>query len=95
LEAAVCYDGVKLSKVASQSNRMAPGSRFSSQQQIHSCLGKQRGEMSFAQFSKITGLTPSTLFRLEQCAQTITLRWLEPTLKKLNILIVDVFGEKR
>ena len=51
--------------------------------------------MSFAQFSKITGLTPSTLFRLENCDQTITLRRLEPVLKRLKISIVDVFGDSK
>jgi transcriptional regulator with XRE-family HTH domain len=56
-------------------------------------LKRSRGEMSFAQFSKITGLTPSTLFRLEQCDQTITLRRLEPVLKRLKVTIVEVFGE--
>jgi len=33
--------------------------------------------------------------RLEQCDQTITLCRLEPVLKKLDISIVDVFGDKR
>ncbi len=56
-------------------------------------LKKTRGEMSFAQFSKITGLTPSTLFRLENCDQTITLRRLEPVLKKLKVTLWDVFGD--
>jgi len=56
-------------------------------------LKKTRGEMSFAQFSKVTGLTPSTLFRLEQCDQTITLRRLEPVLKRLKVTLWDVFGD--
>jgi hypothetical protein len=58
-------------------------------------LKRTRGEMSFAQFSKITGLTQSTLFRLEQCDQTITLRRLEPVLRKLKVSLFEVFVEKR
>ena len=56
-------------------------------------LKKSRGEMSFAQFSKITGLTPSTLFRLEQCNQTITLRRLEPVMKRLKVSLPDIFWD--
>ena len=58
-------------------------------------LKRSRGEMSFAQFSKITGLTPSTLFRLENFDQTITLRRLEPVLKRLKVTLWDVFGEAK
>ena len=55
-------------------------------------LKKSRGAMSFSQFSKITGLTPSTLFRLENCDQTITLRRLEPVMKRLKVSISDIFA---
>jgi hypothetical protein len=58
-------------------------------------LKKTRGEMTFVQFGKITGLTPSTLFRLEQCDQTITLRRLEPVLKRLKVTLWDVFGDSK
>lgn len=51
--------------------------------------------MSFAQFSKITGLTPSTLFRLENCDQTITLRRLEPVMKRLKVSLSDIFGDAK
>jgi len=52
-------------------------------------------EVSSGQFSKITGLTPSTLFRLEQCEQTITLRRLEPVQRKLKVTLWDVFGDAK
>ena len=56
-------------------------------------LKKSRGEMSFTQFSKITGLTPSTLFRLEQCDQSITLRRLELVMKRLKVTLSDIFWD--
>ncbi len=57
-------------------------------------LKKQRGEMSFAQFSRKTGLTPSSLFRLENGEQSITLGRLHGVLKKLKMTLWDVFGGK-
>ena len=57
-------------------------------------LKKRRGEMSFAQWSKVTGLPASTLFRLEQCQQSITLGRLHGLLKKLKVTLGEVFGEK-
>jgi hypothetical protein len=56
-----------------------------------SFLKKRRGEMSFAQFSKLTGLPASTLFRLEQCEQSITLGRLHGVMKKLKVGLGDVF----
>jgi transcriptional regulator with XRE-family HTH domain len=57
-------------------------------------LKKQRGEMSYAQFSKKTGFTASSLFRLEQGQQSITLGRLHDLLKRLRMRLWDVFGEK-
>ena len=49
--------------------------------------------MSFAAFSRKTGLPPSTLFRLEQGEQSITLGRLHGLLKKLKVTLTDVFGQ--
>jgi hypothetical protein len=57
-------------------------------------LKKQRGQMSFAQWSKVTGLPASTLFRLEQCQQSITLGRLHGMMKRLKVTLGDVFGGK-
>jgi len=57
-------------------------------------LKQQRGEMSFSQFSKVTGLPSSTLFRLERCEQSITLGRLHGLIKKLKVTLEDVFGER-
>lgn len=58
-------------------------------------LKKRRGDMSFAQFSRIAGLPPSSLFRLEQCQQSLALKRLDRLLKRLKVSIVDVFGESK
>jgi hypothetical protein len=55
-------------------------------------LKKRRGEMSYAQFSKITGFTASSLFRLENCEQSITLGRLHDLLKRLKVSMWEVFG---
>ena len=56
-------------------------------------LKKRRGEMSFAQFSRLTGMPPSSLFRLEQCQQSLALKRLDRLLKRLKVSIGDVFGD--
>jgi predicted transcriptional regulator len=54
-------------------------------------LKKQRGTRTFMQFSKKTGLPPSTLFRLEQCQQSITLKNLHLIMQRLNCTLTDIF----
>ena len=54
-------------------------------------LREQRGDMTFAQFSKKVGLPPSTIFRLERCEQSITLGRLDGVLSKLKCSWADVF----
>ena len=54
-------------------------------------LRDQRGEMTFAAFSKKTGLPASTIFRLERCEQSITLGRLDAVLSKLKGSVADVF----
>ena len=62
-------------------------------QQLALFLRKKRGEMSYAQFGRKTGMTKSTLFRLEQGQQSITLRRLQDILKRLKCSTSDVFEE--
>jgi transcriptional regulator with XRE-family HTH domain len=47
--------------------------------------------MTFAQFSRKVGLPPSTVFRLENGQQSITLGKLEEVLDRLKCKITDVF----
>ncbi len=55
-------------------------------------LKRQRGEMTYAVFAKKTGLSPSMLFRLEQCQQSITLGRLQQLMDRLKVGWQDVFG---
>jgi len=56
-------------------------------------LKKTRGQTSYAEFSKRTGLTPSSLFRLENRQQSITLGRLERVMARLRVSLWDVFGD--
>ena len=49
--------------------------------------------MTFAQFSRLTGLPRSTLFRLEQCQQSITLGRLQQIMDRLKCNLTDIFGD--
>lgn len=55
-------------------------------------LRRERGTRSFAEFSRVSGLAPSTLFRLENGEQSITLGRLDELLKKLKKSPADIFG---
>jgi hypothetical protein len=48
--------------------------------------------MTFAAFSKKTGFSPSMLFRLEQCQQSITFGRFQQLLDRLKCSLNDVFG---
>ena len=61
-------------------------------QKLADFLKKARGEMTYAQFSKKTGLTASSLFRLENCQQSITVGRLEQVMARLKVSLSDIFG---
>jgi transcriptional regulator with XRE-family HTH domain len=65
--------------------------RQSMDKQVAAFLRKERGELTFAQFSRKTGLPASTLFRLENCQQSITLMKLEGVLNRLKKAPHEVF----
>lgn len=54
-------------------------------------LRKQRGEATYAAFSKKIGVSASTLYRLERAEQSVTLGKLEEILKRLKCTMDDVF----
>jgi transcriptional regulator with XRE-family HTH domain len=62
--------------------------------QLGRFLRARRGEMTFARFSKKLGLPPSTLHRLEQGAQSITLRGLQQIMRRLKCGLQDIFPEE-
>jgi hypothetical protein len=61
---------------------------------LASFLKKQRAAMPYAQWSKKTGFSPSMLFRLENCEQSITLGRLQQLMDRLKVDLDDVFGRK-
>lgn len=56
-------------------------------------LRQQRGNESYAVFAKRLGISASTLFRLENSDQSVTLGKLEDILKRLKASMRDVFPE--
>jgi len=50
--------------------------------------------MPYAQWSKKTGFSPSMLFRLENCQQSISLGRLSQLMDRLKVDLDDVFGGK-
>jgi transcriptional regulator with XRE-family HTH domain len=62
---------------------------------LASFLRKTRGEMSYAVFAKKLGITPSSLFRLENCQQSLTLKTLQQITDRLKVGLTEIFPEKR
>jgi transcriptional regulator with XRE-family HTH domain len=58
-------------------------------------LRRKRGEMPYAVFAKKLGITPSSLFRLENCQQSATLKTLQQILDRLKLNFEDVFPTQR
>ena len=54
-------------------------------------LRKTRGETTFAEFSRRTGLPPSTLHRLESGEQSITLGRLQQLMVRLKVRLADIY----
>ncbi len=61
--------------------------------QLARFLKERRGERTYARFARKLGLPPSTLHRLEQGSQSITLRGLQQILRKLKCGLAEVFPE--
>jgi transcriptional regulator with XRE-family HTH domain len=64
------------------------------EKQLSLFLRQKRGGMTFARFSKKVGLPPSTLHRLEQCQQSISLRGLYQIMRRLNCNLSDIFPKE-
>jgi DNA-binding Xre family transcriptional regulator len=61
--------------------------------QLAAFLRKKRGELTFKQFSRKTGISDSTLHRLELGEQNITLNTLEQICDRLKCSMAEIFGE--
>ena len=64
------------------------------EEQLGKFLREQRGEMTYAQFSKKVGFPPSTLHRLEQANQSITLRALQQIMRRLKCGLSEIFPQE-
>jgi len=62
--------------------------------QLAKFLRKARGELSYAQFSKKTGVSHMTLHRLERGEHHLTLYKLETIMGKLKVRLKDVFPDE-
>jgi len=62
--------------------------------QLASFLRKRRGALSYAQFAKQTGISHTTLHRLERGEHRLTLNKLETVIRKLKIRLRDVFPDE-
>lgn len=60
-------------------------------QQLAAFLRKQRGSLSYADFSKQVGVSHTTLHRLERGEHHLTLIKLEKILDRLKLKLRDVF----
>ena len=68
--------------------------RKSLDRQLAEFLRKQRGELSYAQFAKKTGISHMTLYRVEKGEHRLTVDKLDTVLKKLKLRVSDVFPEE-
>jgi transcriptional regulator with XRE-family HTH domain len=59
--------------------------------QVANFLRQKRGQESYAAFGRKVGLSGSTLFRLENGEQSITVQKLERVLSRLKCTMADVF----
>jgi transcriptional regulator with XRE-family HTH domain len=61
--------------------------------QVAIYLRKKRGNMSYAKFAKLAGISHQTLFRIDHGAQLVNLATLERVMGKLKIHRKDVFPD--
>jgi transcriptional regulator with XRE-family HTH domain len=64
---------------------------LSLQKQLGRFLRKQRGELSYPEFAKKTGISSSSLQRMELGEQNVTLKTIEQILTRLKCRLQDVF----
>lgn len=63
--------------------------------QLGAFLRKKRGKLTYQQFSRKTGISDSTLHRLEMGTQNVTLKTLEQLCDRLKCRVSDLFGEEQ
>ncbi len=61
--------------------------------QLGDYLRKARGEKTFREFAKKLGVSASSLQRLEQAEQNVTLRTVQQITRRLSVSITDIFTD--
>ena len=61
--------------------------------QLGAFLRKKRGNLTYQQFSRKTGISDSTLHRLEMGEQNVTLKTLEQLCERLKCKVSELFEE--
>jgi len=61
--------------------------------QLAMFLRKKRGDLTYQQFSRKTGISDSTLHRMELAEQNVTLKTLEQICTRLKCKMSDIFED--
>jgi DNA-binding Xre family transcriptional regulator len=61
--------------------------------QLAQYLRKRRGDLTFQQFARKTGISDSTLHRMEMAEQNVTLKTLEQICGRLKCKVSDIFKD--
>jgi DNA-binding XRE family transcriptional regulator len=69
--------------------------RPSLDKQLAAFLRRRRGGATYAQFARKLGISPSTLFRLENCEQSATVQVVQRITERLHCTLADIFPETR
>jgi len=64
------------------------------ERQLAIYLRKARGDETFRAFARRLGISASSLQRLEQAEQNVTLRTVQQIIRRLGISIGDIFTDK-
>ncbi|MBI1178454.1 helix-turn-helix domain-containing protein [bacterium] len=62
--------------------------------QLATFLKKRRGALSYAEFARLTGVSHTTLHRIEKREHHITLDKLQTILSRLKVRLKDVFPDE-
>jgi DNA-binding Xre family transcriptional regulator len=76
------WDGISR-KIPVMADRLA--------KQLAQFLRKRRGDLTFQQFSRKTGISDSMLHRMEMADQNVTLKTLEQICSRLKCKVSDIF----
>ncbi len=63
------------------------------EKKIAAFLRKARGDVTYREFARKLGITPSMLFRFEQRQTSMTLESLQRIACRLHVSLVDILGE--